>query len=618
MADNTHFITVEPGSLAPVAEQPDIVQSTQHYNDLLGVLERIEQNTTNLPDLLAQQPPNTVAMTVSPQQLSSVESSPAPSSTTPGAIQQTATVEPSTPNESAPVQQQPVEPTETSTQPSASENAQSDNQAQTAQRTFFDQLRESVSSGIHTVTGIGGGNQSDDNRRSLRESAGLTLGGPIAEAVQEVRNTVGEFRSNDQTNNAVQRDPITGQFLSNDGQASTEVEPTATTTHQQTVEALAPSVPEQAAQNTNTHTQTVEPLVHSVPAQSPSQMAQLDTVNTQTVTLLESAAVTAESHHQELITTIEQQSRGSNSGSTGQSGSLFGDDEGSDRERRRNRRGNRGSRMSRIDSRAGGFGKTMLKGVGRLAAPLTAIMAGGLKFNELKDNEDLSAGQKAVQVGSTATGALGGALGGAAAGAAIGSVVPVVGTVIGGALGAIAGGLGGEKLGEWFGETISGWMGDDEKPEAIKPESRKSDEQPLEKSEKTEAQKPVEQAANNSSRVAVVQVNAAPKKTASTTEPLLSEPNTVSAKAIELQHKPKPPQLIQTQSTTTDVDASKAAQQQMPGLDPKRFAQELAKAMGSQQQNSTQNNQPPVATAPGVISTEFDDTTLTLMAYDRI
>ena len=63
-----------------------------------------------------------------------------------------------------------------------------------------------------------------------------------------------------------------------------------------------------------------------------------------------------------------------------------------------------------------------------------------------------------MQVGSTATGAMGGALAGAAAGAAIGSVVPFVGTAIGGIIGGVIGGLGGEKLGSMIGEGVSNKM----------------------------------------------------------------------------------------------------------------------------------------------------------------
>jgi hypothetical protein len=118
--------------------------------------------------------------------------------------------------------------------------------------------------------------------------------------------------------------------------------------------------------------------------------------------------------------------------------------------------------------RAGRVAKTRLgragQAVGRvLRSPLAraggGILAGGIaaatKWWDVKDRDDLSTGQKAVQVGATGVGGAGGALGGAAAGAAIGSVVPVIGTAIGGLVGAAVGGWLGSKGGEMIGQKIS-------------------------------------------------------------------------------------------------------------------------------------------------------------------
>ena len=137
---------------------------------------------------------------------------------------------------------------------------------------------------------------------------------------------------------------------------------------------------------------------------------------------------------------------------------------GDENSRRNNNRGNRRprSRFGRaldkgknLLGRAGGVVKNV---AGKAAIPLAGLLAGYSKYSEVEDDESLTGNQKAVQVGSTATGAMGGALAGAAAGAAIGSVVPFVGTAIGGIIGGVIGGLGGEKLGSMIGEGVSNKM----------------------------------------------------------------------------------------------------------------------------------------------------------------
>jgi len=102
------------------------------------------------------------------------------------------------------------------------------------------------------------------------------------------------------------------------------------------------------------------------------------------------------------------------------------------------------------------------KGVlGKIAAPISALIAGYDKYSEVSEDQELTTAQKTTQVGATAVGAGGGALAGAAAGAAIGSVVPVVGTLIGGLAGGALGALAGTKLGETIGEYMSSFMATD-------------------------------------------------------------------------------------------------------------------------------------------------------------
>jgi hypothetical protein len=120
-----------------------------------------------------------------------------------------------------------------------------------------------------------------------------------------------------------------------------------------------------------------------------------------------------------------------------------------------------GSRLKSAGSRikAGAARLSKIPGVGgalKVGAGLfSAGLAGWSKYSEIGDRTDLSSGQKATQVGSTAAGAGLGAWGGAAAGAALGSVVPVVGNIVGGLIGAAVGGWLGGKGGEMVGEKLS-------------------------------------------------------------------------------------------------------------------------------------------------------------------
>jgi hypothetical protein len=100
---------------------------------------------------------------------------------------------------------------------------------------------------------------------------------------------------------------------------------------------------------------------------------------------------------------------------------------------------------------------------GKVAVPLTGLVAGYDKYSQIKDDKNLNGGQKTAQVVATGGGAMAGAAGGAMAGAALGSVVPIVGTAIGGILGGIAGAYLGQKGGEAVGNVASDALADDPK-----------------------------------------------------------------------------------------------------------------------------------------------------------
>jgi hypothetical protein len=100
---------------------------------------------------------------------------------------------------------------------------------------------------------------------------------------------------------------------------------------------------------------------------------------------------------------------------------------------------------------------------GRVAVPLTGLVAGYDKYSQVKDDKTLNGSQKTAQVVATGGGAMAGAATGAMAGAALGSVVPIVGTAIGGVLGGIAGAYLGQKGGEAVGNVASDALADDPK-----------------------------------------------------------------------------------------------------------------------------------------------------------
>ena len=104
-------------------------------------------------------------------------------------------------------------------------------------------------------------------------------------------------------------------------------------------------------------------------------------------------------------------------------------------------------------------GSKILRGLGRLAVPLTIGMGAYDAYSALSD-DTLTTRQKSEGVGE-AVGGTGGALAGAAAGAAIGSIVPIIGTTIGGIAGGLLGYFGGSALGGAAGGAIGSTISDD-------------------------------------------------------------------------------------------------------------------------------------------------------------
>lgn len=288
--------------------------------------------------------------------------------------------------------------------------------------------------------------------------------------------------------------------------------------------------------------------------------------------------------HKELVAAVKGISVSAGSESGGLLDSLFDSISGGrDKGTKAAGAGATGGIFSKISKGAKGLGRI----AGKAAAPLAALTAGGFKYAEIKDDDSLSDGQKSVQVGSTATGALGGAAAGAAAGAALGSVVPILGTAVGGILGAVIGGIGGEKLGEMAGEAISDKMSGKEPPT------------PIENAVQTEAV-PVMQSAS--------------VETASTVSPEASL-QTVKSEQI-ITPKPEQPKPIPKPPLKEAAGAKVPGQQaNIPAFDEYKLTNALTKALS---QSNQQMQYPAVVPAQSEIQMDFDDVTLTLMAYDRI
>lgn len=284
---------------------------------------------------------------------------------------------------------------------------------------------------------------------------------------------------------------------------------------------------------------------------------------------------------------------------------------------------------SGVGKAAGGALKTVGSVASRAAAPVAALATGYFKYNEVKDREDLTGSQKAVQVGATTAGSLGGASAGAAMGAAMGSVVPVVGTLVGGLLGAAVGGWLGSKGGDIVGEAISDKMeGTDGKTRAER------EAETLQST--TESSEPV---TTNGDKSELSAKNAESAQVVATSRTESSAQETGAVHTLQTSEAAVMPE--QLKAPLPEISPSKAAMSQtnnkethtektetVAKIDEKKLGKAIVDAMSKAQQQSGVSasasgpryaaSQSKSASVPAPIKTEFEDKTLVLMAHDRI
>ncbi|WP_274021019.1 hypothetical protein [Vibrio parahaemolyticus] len=286
-----------------------------------------------------------------------------------------------------------------------------------------------------------------------------------------------------------------------------------------------------------------------------------------------------------------------------------------------------------VGKAAGGALKTVGSVASRAAAPVAALATGYFKYNEVKDREDLTGSQKAVQVGATTAGSLGGASAGAAMGAAMGSVVPVVGTLIGGLLGAAVGGWLGSKGGDVVGEAVSDRMeGTDGKTRAER------EAEALQSAEKS-SESATTNTDNTDNSELTTNNNESAQALATNSKDQMHSTNAsaaISSQASETTVMPE-----QLKATLPEISPSKAALHQattketrtektetVAKIDEKKLGKAIVDAMNKSQQQSGVSagssgpryaaSQSKSASVPAPIKTEFEDKTLVLMAHDRI
>ncbi|MEB5557056.1 hypothetical protein GOP97_14905 [Vibrio cholerae] len=280
---------------------------------------------------------------------------------------------------------------------------------------------------------------------------------------------------------------------------------------------------------------------------------------------------------------------------------------------------------SGVGKAAGGALKTVGSVASRAAAPVAALATGYFKYNEVKDREDLTGSQKAVQVGATTAGSLGGASAGAAMGAAMGSVVPVVGTLIGGLLGAAVGGWLGSKGGDIVGEAISDNM------EGADGKTRSEREAIAESKAMSEIKANSEQSETSDVARESIETHA--------TVEALSAPS-VSSSEIKPSYE-VPIAAEQLKTPLPDIAPSKTAIERAKGtdtrterietvarFDEKKLSKAIVDGLKASQQGGVSapaatgrysgSGQSQAQSIPTPIRTEFDDKSLLLMAHDRI
>lgn len=284
---------------------------------------------------------------------------------------------------------------------------------------------------------------------------------------------------------------------------------------------------------------------------------------------------------------------------------------------------------SGVGKAAGGALKTVGSVASRAAAPVAALATGYFKYNEVKDREDLTGSQKAVQVGATTAGSLGGASAGAAMGAAMGSVVPVVGTLVGGLLGAAVGGWLGSKGGDIVGEAISDKMeGTDGKTRAEREAETLQSTTESSESVTTNGDKSELSAKNAESAqvVATSRTESSAQETGAVHTLQASEaavmPEQLKAPLPEI--SPSKAAMSQTNNKETHTEKTETVAK----IDEKKLGKAIVDAMSKAQQQSGVSasasgpryaaSRSKSASVPAPIKTEFEDKTLVLMAHDRI
>ncbi|MEJ3629757.1 hypothetical protein [Vibrio vulnificus] len=284
---------------------------------------------------------------------------------------------------------------------------------------------------------------------------------------------------------------------------------------------------------------------------------------------------------------------------------------------------------SSVGKVAGGALKTVGSVASRAAAPVAALATGYFKYNEVKDREDLTGSQKAVQVGATTAGSLGGASAGAAMGAAMGSVVPVVGTLIGGLLGAAVGGWLGSKGGDIVGEAISNRMkGTDGKTRAEREaETLQSTIQSSETVTTNGDKSDLPAKSAESAQVTSISHQESSEQGAGSTHVMQASEMAIMPEQLKVPlPEVSPSKSAMNQSTNKETHTEKT--ETVAKIDEKKLGKAIVDAMSKSQQQSgvsasasghryaaTQSKSVPVTTP---IKTEFEDKVLVLMAHDRI
>ncbi|HCJ7273369.1 TPA: hypothetical protein SLZ51_002302, partial [Vibrio cholerae] len=280
---------------------------------------------------------------------------------------------------------------------------------------------------------------------------------------------------------------------------------------------------------------------------------------------------------------------------------------------------------SGVGKAAGGALKTVGSVASRAAAPVAALATGYFKYNEVKDREDLTGSQKAVQVGATTAGSLGGASAGAAMGAAMGSVVPVVGTLIGGLLGAAVGGWLGSKGGDIVGEAISDNMeGTDGKTRSER-ESIAENEAMSEIKANSEKAETSDVARESIETHATVEALATPSVSTSETKASYEVP--VAAEQLKTplpDITPSKTAIERAKGTDTRTERIETVAR----FDEKKLSKAIVDGLKASQQGGvsapaaagrySSGGQSQAQSIPTPIRTEFDDKSLLLMAHDRI